>query len=65
MKDLETIRHQRRGFVRVKLLIEYLDQLAELKQLEMGTYEASDGALVNYVVVAKGWNHFGSYIQLL
>ena len=44
MKDLETIRHQRRGFVRVKLLIEYLDQLAELKQLEMGTYEASDGA---------------------
>lgn len=65
MKDLETIRHQRRGFVRVKLLIEYLDQLAELKQLEMGTYEVSDGALVNYVVVAKGWNHFGSYIQLL
>ena len=65
MKDLETIRHQRRGFVRVKLLIEYLDQLAELKQLEMGTYESSDGALVNYVVVAKGWNHFGSYIQLL
>ncbi len=65
VKDLEKIRHQRRGFVRVKLLIEYLDQLAELKRLELGTYEASDGALVNYVVVAKGWNQLGSYIQLL
>ena len=65
IKDLDKIHHQRNGFVRVGLLIEYLDQLAELKKLEMGTYEAGDGALVRYVVVAKGWNHAGSYIQLL
>ncbi len=65
IKDLEKIRHQRNGFVRVGLLIEYLDQLAELHQLEMGTYEVSDGSLANYVVVAKGWNHEGAYIHLL
>ena len=65
IKDLDKIHHQRNGFVRVGLLIEYLDQLAELKKLEMGTYEAGDGALVRYVVAAKGWNHAGSYIQLL
>ena len=46
IKDLDKIHHQRNGFVRVGLLIEYLDQLAELKKLEMGTYEAGDGALV-------------------
>ncbi|MDE5977177.1 MAG: hypothetical protein K2G70_01750 [Turicibacter sp.] len=65
IKDLDQIKHQRNGFVRVGLLIEYLDQLAELKELEMGTYETSDGATVRYVVVAKGWDHEGSYIQLL
>lgn len=65
IRDLKQIRHQRNGFVRVGLLIEYLDQLAQLKQLEMGTYETSDGANATYVIVAKGWNHQATYIQLL
>ena len=65
IKDLKQIRNQRNGFVRVGLLIEYLDQLAELKRLEMGTYETSDGAIARYVIVAKGWNHEAMYIQLL
>ncbi len=65
IKDLDQIRHQRNGFVRVGLLVDYLDQMSELKQLEMGTYETTDGAMVRYVVVAKGWNHTGNYIRLL
>ena len=65
IKDLDKIHHQRNGFVRVGLLIEYLDQLAELKKLEMGTDEAGDGALVRYVVVAKGWNHAGILYSII
>lgn len=64
LKELNQIKNQRYGYVRVKLLIDYWEHLSQLKTVEMGSLLYKQQRL-NYGVIAKGWNHNGAYIQLL
>lgn len=64
LKELNQIKNQRYGYIRVKLLVDYWKQLSEIKSVEMGTMIYHEQRL-EYGVIAKGWNHHGAYIQLL
>ncbi|CUM90780.1 MULTISPECIES: hypothetical protein [Turicibacter] len=64
LKELNQIKNQRYGYVRVKLLIDYWEHLSQIKSVEVGTI-IYKGRQLEYGVLAKGWNHHGTYIQLL
>lgn len=64
LKELNQIKNQRYGYVRVKLLIDYWEHLSQVKPVEIGTMMYQTQQL-EYGVMAKGWNHHGVYIQLL
>lgn len=65
LKNLNQIKNQRYGFVRVKLLIDYWEKLSEIKKMTLGHYQDWQGKRKKVGILAKGWSHEGTYSQLL
>ncbi len=65
LKELNQIKNQRYGFVRVKLLVSYWDKLSLIREMELDYFTDEEGRKKQVGVLAKGWDHAGSYIQLL
>lgn len=56
LKELNQIKNQRYGYVRVKLLIDYWEHLSQIKSVEVGTI-IYKGRQLEYGVLAKGGIH--------